>query len=121
MAPAEILRMIEVVDPDDRKSIFLLNEKVFEWLISIKNGIKFAKFVSSRDALKAIRPEGWAFDHIALTDGDINIFGYSCLAYHRDFDRLIESPDTLTEELAELHAIIQAIEYERQASTVREG
>jgi len=65
----------------------------------------FIKYTRSRDALKAIRPEGWV--------GWI----WSCHAENscklNNGVKFTNSPGLPTEELAELHAIIQAIEWER--------
>jgi len=64
----------------------------------------FKNYTRSRDALKAIRPVGYKTFQITY-----NVAGrYTCFAGRR-FD-MISLP---TEELAELHAIIQAIEFER--------
>jgi len=58
--------------------------------------------------LKAIRPEGYRFAHLNPSGG------FFCVA---DGPKQIRAPRLTgflpTEELAELHAIIQAIEYER--------
>lgn len=76
-------------------------------------------YTSSRDALKMIRPNGFVFDMTC------RVGGYDCLAYdNREGMPLWKSYEDWiggagnqylipTEELAELHAIIQAIEYER--------
>jgi hypothetical protein len=66
-----------------------------------------SKYTRSRDALKAIRPKGWAFD--------ICDYGHGAFVELRKlepslFENLMPLP---TEELAELHAIIQAVEWER--------
>lgn len=70
-------------------------------------------FTRSRDALKAIRSEGWIVG-ICLK---IKPKGYCAGLYKISgkTDIAIEQLESLpTEELAELHAIIQAIEYDRQ-------
>jgi len=73
------------------------------------------KYTRSRDALKQIRPEGWCFTinphhciahgpRIIYSEPEVNFFEHESLS----------SPDFLpTEELAELHAILQSIEWER--------
>lgn len=70
-------------------------------------------YCESRDALKIIRPEGAAF-HVIFTPDDQ---GYSAqVARHTDEynSYYARSPFKMpTEELAELYAIIQAIEHER--------
>lgn len=72
------------------------------------------KYSRSRDALKAIRPEGWRW-----VVGTNNTAGgyksdaqYHCSLYNgrHEVEYVHDFP---TEELAELHAIIQAIAYER--------
>lgn len=67
----------------------------------------FRPYTRSRDVLKAIRPEGWRL--WVHSNG-------TCEAVKRNDheDQEIIS-QARTEELAELHAIIQAIEYERQS------
>lgn len=70
-------------------------------------------YTRSRDALKSIRPEGWNLD---ITSANQN-YPYSkakiyISAGFRDKEAFY-SPELPTEELAELHAIIQAIQYER--------
>ena len=70
-------------------------------------------YIGSRDALKAIRPEGWLpfCGNRHLKSGDKPFyFGFVTNAAQ------VISEDLPTEELAELHAIIQAIYYERQTS-----
>lgn len=65
-------------------------------------------YTRSRDALKSIRPEGWGFSisHLnAVVAYRINDTG--------GFDYALQTQKLPTEELAELHAIIQAIEWER--------
>lgn len=68
--------------------------------------VRRVKYTRSRDALKSIRPEGWSF---SISDKG------NCLYFSNGYsDKKVLSAGTLhTEELAELHAIIQAIEYER--------
>ncbi len=69
-------------------------------------------YTRSRDALKAIRPTGWEL--VILTEinrCDIFIPNGDGTA---DMDKIISGKKCETEELAELHAVIQAIEYERK-------
>ena len=66
------------------------------------------KYTRSRDALKAIRPEGW-FITTSQT-----IRGAECSMVSSSGRGMVKSHlPTKTEELAELHAIIQAVAYER--------
>jgi len=79
-----------------------------------RNGFLF--YTRSRDALKAIRPEGWAIEICTHYDPKDGAWGklvkYDCdLLFGNTGDNTLP-----TEELAELHAIIQVTEYERQAN-----
>jgi hypothetical protein len=120
-----ILKMIETADPADTMKLDEIDARVWCRLsdkryhgtmpmwkhantIVCEDGTFEGPYYSrSRDALKAIRPEGFGFDI------EVSLIGHRCSA---------TMPDTLnrfvanlpTEELAELHAIIQAIEYERR-------
>lgn len=63
-------------------------------------------FVESRDALKRIRPDGWAFSICPQVDGTWTI--------HFTNDKEdFTIPDFDTEELAELYAILHAINHDR--------
>lgn len=68
------------------------------------------QYTRSRDALKAIRPEGFNFDIECATTPPVYSYGWQATAWLKDM-RMHESPILPTEELAELHAIIQAIEW----------
>jgi hypothetical protein len=83
------------------------------------------RYTRSRNALKSIRQEGWRIKAAEYFQGG---FCFELSKYFpppkgvhvlRDGDALKVSPLTglPTEELAELHAIIQAIEYERSATS----
>src|ERR1700730_10498121 len=81
-----------------------------DWLISLK----LRKYTRSRDALRAIRPEGWHTYAVNVGDATYDAYwGYACQI---EGDQIRTSGTLPTEELAELHAIIQAIEYERSSS-----
>jgi len=131
----EILEMIEAVDPSDGDKLgeidthveyFLNPQKGYTFKDSVKrytNDYAFQvvrhKYTRSRDALKAIRPEGWALAiYIASNHTNSGV----CMRYNyrsdvppvfSNKDKLEATTDLPTEELAELHAIIQAIEWER--------
>jgi hypothetical protein len=133
MTPAsDVLRLIETVDPVDTAKLDEIDARVWCWLSDcdfgggdFDNGITFKaipqrgapaffkslppweKYTRSRDALKAIRPEGF-FPNISRSPKG----NYCCSSSFYDF----EAPFLPTEEIAELHAIIQAIEYERLAT-----
>lgn len=115
----KILELIEAVDPSDRAALDEIDAKV-QWYIGITQEpiVLPISYTRSRDALKAIRPEGWEFDVC-------NVFGckdgsYEYTVYNGKHS--IESPSPplgrrfKTEELAELHAIIKAIAHDREES-----
>lgn len=118
----EILKLIETVDPNDREKLDEIDARVWCFLNKYRydgpydsNGFHYIKgtyrgkkahnlitsYCESRDALKAIRPEGWRFV----------CWPTSCDALGAT--ELLAS-NLPTEELAELHAIIQAIAHERE-------
>lgn len=116
MTASEILKMIETVSPDDGVGLDAIDRFTESWLVSLGivqpyseqwNGTN-PEYTRSRDALKAIRPEG---------------YGYHSTDEYGEWHVGLVSPDRLMEftgigrleELAELHAIIQAIEFERKA------
>jgi len=107
-----ILKLIENVDPGDTNTLDKIDALTFVYTRQNESAVTHPQYTRSRDALKAIRPGGWWFDM------EVTIIGkewvYSCgLPNFIDTDSLVESKPLPTEELAELHAIIQAIEYER--------
>lgn len=134
----ELLKMIEEVDPLDTMKLDEIDAMVWCWLnplgkvkdgkwcLSIPNiDNEFVKmnnclwcgiipeYTRSRDALKAIRPDGWEFKF----DSDC---GNNICAMWRGIDDGVKIKEILskflpTEELAEIHAILQAINYERRA------
>lgn len=140
MTAETILKLIESVDLDDTDTLDEIDARVWCWMndeafirgLDSKKSVRFlieskfyklrdgqkekskkttcAQYTRSRDALKSIRPEGWGFTEIhsfesgwqVLMENDEVYVGSENKQYFK------------TEELAELHAIIQAIEYERQ-------
>jgi hypothetical protein len=46
--------------------MFVLNEKVYEWLLPVHPNTKYGNFVFSRDALKAIRPAAWGIPALCI-------------------------------------------------------
>lgn len=131
-----ILKMIEEVSPDDTKTLDDIDIRTFLFLTKHlaphpkfwdeddnknvecikKLEMKVPKYTRSRDALKSIRPEGWTW--VANTQDEGCHFNYySPNPNHmRRLSRVMPSEYFPTEELAELHAIIQAIAYERGQS-----
>ena len=138
----EILTLIENADPSDSDALdeidaklhCFLNEQEYErhyiedyntllpqLRISYKDSgvepfdcILLYRYTRSRDALKRIRPEGWNIDinsHLQMlpfAKAKIYISGG-----YRDREAYF-SPELPAEELAELHAIVQSIEWTRQ-------
>lgn len=138
-----ILKMIEAVDPADTAKLdeidarvwCLLENKKFVMMRLTNRGHFFfeepfagliaqgehstdfvEKYTRSRDALKAIRPDGWGFNNYYHYKHGIDSQLHSCSAGHwkvNQWENTIFAEALPTEELAELHAIIQAIDYER--------
>lgn len=137
----EILEMIETVDPGDSAKLDEIDARVDcdlrlsrHYLIKEWDGVveprricgaivaacihsdgkigpwaKPLKYTRSRDALKAIRPEDW-FVTAEWFQEEYEAVAYRVYGHSK---RIVSVP-LPTEELAELHAIIQAIAYERE-------
>ena len=127
MKDAEIiLKMIETVDPKDISAIQEIEARVFCWVIREKPPISYAElskqisfvggvpeYCTSRDALKAVRPQGWWFT-IEPTGWHEDWWKVSAVTQKYGSHVVLENEAHIqTEELAELHAIIQAIAHER--------
>jgi len=81
-------------------------------LIQVEDFIgRSERYTRSRDAIKKIRPDGWRVKDYFVTDS-----GWDCWLDKWGDKPLLGVEDLPTEELAELHAIIQAIEYDRKLS-----
>lgn len=133
----KILDLIETVDPADSEALDEIDARVWCWL----NGEEFdfdpkwAKtwrqknrpqpYTCSRDSLKSIRPEGWKFTVrpvCAVEPWTLRYFCSCCKPVwdkeknvREDIHHIYDANKSLpTEELAELHAIISAIQYERE-------
>lgn len=119
---SEILAMIEAVDPRDTEKLDEIDARMFCLISNIPwERYKFCQgkqwgqtkiekydfipeYSRSRDALKQIRPDGWDFkNHSAGHCWGNKILNHEIKVQSSEY----------TEELAELHAIIQAIEFER--------
>lgn len=71
------------------------------------------QYTRSRDALKKIRPEGYISGASPEFDSDNLKFNGFCESKSRFYSTMPDYDSLPTEELAELHAIIRAMEYER--------
>lgn len=119
MSAQDILKMIREVDPSDTAKLDEIDFAVWQFLGNDKNakspiecGFDFGgiKYTRSRDALKAIRPEGWHY--FIDSRGGCKLWSLDCT--RPEFHAQNNNCGMLrTEELAELHAIIQAIDFER--------
>jgi hypothetical protein len=123
-----ILKLIEEVSPDDTAKLDEIDVLVFRYCgdgcypaIPLPNS-PFPRYTRDRNLLKAIRPEG--FKTWALFDGYKEGAKFraemftpemheEAKKYVCDKPHIIQTGWLPTEELAELHAIISAIEYER--------
>lgn len=134
MSAADILKMIEKVDPSDTAKLDEIDARVWALLNGFEidrmdeigsawakprniHHSEYPRYTRSRDALKAIRPEGYvsgAFPETKYGDVGECFHGY-CQSESHAFETLIDFDALPTEELAELHAILQATEYERKA------
>ena len=112
-----ILNMIENVSPDAIHALDEIDERVSAYYnqesaeYEKRMGYIPKEYTRSRDALKSIRPDSkrWWLDYLGYNTIEE---GWDC-AYDNG-NITTEIHDSLpTEELAELHAIIQAIEWER--------
>ena len=126
----ELLTLIENVDPTDSAALdeidarvmaYVLNKAVVKHVFeddafcySIKGhtGV-IHKYTRDRNALKEIRPEEWMPTILGGWTGADCTHVWFCKMYSGGAGSL-KSPDLPTEELAELHTIIQAITYERE-------
>tara|TARA_A100000172_G_scaffold78648_2_gene64480 strand:+ start:36 stop:425 length:390 start_codon:yes stop_codon:yes gene_type:complete len=111
----KILELIENVDPKDTDALDEIDMEMHKLLYSwsgIRGKRPHIKYTRSRDALKEVRPEGFEFPKDVLTNVAGFIFGYGCPAFNNGKFLAYYKP-LPTEELAELHAIIQAIMWER--------
>ena len=112
----QILKMIEEVDPNNRELMEEIDILVWEYIGFDKNSERkiddCPDFTTSRDALKKIRPEGWGFDHDVIFN-KWEVVGYVTEGYSKNYPSVESYCYLPTEELAELHCIIQAIAHER--------
>jgi len=127
----------DILDEIDARVWCLLNDKEPQFLNGFWGFVGYStyggnchtgadKYTRSRDALKSIRPEGWDIsiyaDHFY---GEPPIWNCTIGLHSKEGDVVTKEftsssqatgEGMLTEELAELHAIVQAIAYERKAA-----
>lgn len=139
-AAQNILDMIETVNPNNTNALDEIDARVWCWLNNwtfsfigsrkepygfiakqdhdgpVCEDVPKAQYTRSRDALKSIRPEGWHYECNKICNGTY------WAAMHEETSEGVSGDEEgesfqawylKSEELAELHAIIQAIEYER--------
>lgn len=118
MTATEILRMIETVDPAATAKLEEIDFKVWCFIHQPPKDSCFAmrkypEYTRSRDVLKSIRPERWKFKINYIYPEEQELHGWFAFFQKTDPWKITRAQHLPTEELAELHAIIQAIEYER--------
>ena len=136
MSAQDILKMIEEVDPSDTAKLDEIDARVWCWIEGIRyiaheswgdgnkrlavfgeKGYWIDRYTRSRDALKAIRPEGWNFNvYFGCKGWEQPKFYWCASAGKREvnkYENVVYTDNLPTEELAELHSIIQTIKHER--------
>lgn len=109
----QILEMIESVDVNDTAKLDEIDARVWCWLYHPEipwDKVRLSgryNYCGSRDALKAIRPEGWIWD---ITAGHTT--SMAAASKYGD-DKAKTRAMHGTEELAELQVILMAIAHER--------
>jgi hypothetical protein len=117
MTAAKILSLIETVEPGDAARLDEIDCRVACFLQEMEYGAPYTKaflrafpqYTRSRDALKSIRPEGWT---PATFKTDTAWYSEYRRGFQTSYDHVVLCLKAPTEELAELHAIIQAIAFE---------
>lgn len=135
MSAKEILKMIETADKSDNEemdridgmahvylnpSVRVSREKISPGMFAMVEILEekpltykmVPRYTRSRDVLKANRPEGWAYACAFTPTPKTGKCKWAKL-WKNDNTYFVSSADLPTEELAELHAIIQAIAHER--------
>ncbi len=108
---ATLLAMVESVNPTDSAALDALDCQVGNFL---EQPLPL-RYTRSRDALKSIRPEGLL---VRIENWPIfsSVRGY--FIHETGQCTRFDSGCGPTEELSELHVIIQAIEFRRRQSTI---
>ena len=109
MEAEKILKMIESYRAGDREREAQINESVCHYFGLIPKPV--APYMTSRDALRFIRPDGFWFTFNSYSHDD-NDFTF----YDEKSDWHTNVVTLATETAAELHAIIQATEYRRETA-----
>lgn len=99
-----IIAQIESTHPDDTAGLDNIDQQVAQFL-----GVASASYTRSRDALKTIRPPKFWLKIENWPHGRTQVFG--CFVLESGKVIAFQSGCGTTEELAELHAIIQGIAY----------
>jgi len=134
MTAKQILSLIESVDPSDTAKLDEIDLRVWHMIkrsdpktivivrldvalksLGTSDAVRTPHYTRSRDALKAIRPKGArsASDFSVSKEEYPNYKGVFRILTGLGADYKCFNGHAITEELAELHAIIQAIEFER--------
>jgi len=125
MSAAEILRMIETYDPDNAAGMDEIDDAAQAYVRKLSHDELFSRndfapirYTRSRDALKQIRPAGCKASANAVSWKEEMGFEGEAFFMAQRIEEKEEfvSPYLPTEELAELHAIIQAIAHEREVA-----
>jgi hypothetical protein len=110
-----ILKLIEEVDPKDMAKLDEIDFSIGKLLGKDPYHNGLVKYTRSRDALKAIRPEGVNIS-ICNFNGYYPTDKWTCYLTSTKSGNEYQAKglELPSEELAELHAIIQAIAHEKE-------
>ena len=78
--------------------------------------VAYPEYTRSRDALKSIRPKKWPFIKISVDEGGISWASFSERGMNANDQQTRIVGHLRSEELAELHAVVQVIEYAEEHS-----
>jgi hypothetical protein len=122
-----ILNMIESVDPSDTVKLEEIDARVQRY-VDGQSSVELAglecpdpQYTRSRDALKAIRSKMWRYNGTSQERSSVDNTFYCSFSIERDEAVFtLASPELPTEELTELHAIIQTIADDRENAMRKE-